>query len=188
MGGVDGQLVTNEWGRGGVSLRTGPAYGGSHSPPRGGPIPTQASASVPQGNKNSLASSERAAQKRRSTFAPALGHHPPPCTPSELAEAVGKCCLHLHHEKHHHRPHPPDSAGHAHSPGPLSPTSVVFIQLPPLRMDKQECPAAAQLPARLLTRLGQTPETQGPLSNDFHLPLAIVLSARCPLVSSLHCT
>ena len=31
MGGVDGQLVTNEWGRGGVSLRTGPAYGGSHS-------------------------------------------------------------------------------------------------------------------------------------------------------------
>ena len=24
------------------------------------------------------------------------------------------------------------------------------------------------------------PETQGPLSNDFHLPLAIVLSARCP--------
>lgn len=91
-------------------------------------------------------------------------------------------CTALHHPpgSDHHRPHPPDSAGHVHSPGPLSPTSVVFIQLPPLRMDKQECPAAAQLPARLLTRLGQTPETQGPLSNDFHLPLAIVLSARCP--------
>lgn len=103
-------------------------------------------------------------------------------------------CIALHHHpagSDHHRGRPPDSAGHAHSPGPLGPTSVVFIQLPPLGMGKQECPAAAQLPARLLTRLGWTgagwgaqsiclpPETQGPLSNDCHLPLAVVLSARC---------
>ena len=70
-------------------------------------FPTQASASVPQGNKISLASSERAAQKRRSTFASALGHHPPPHTPLELAEAVGKCRRHLREERRCHSPHPP---------------------------------------------------------------------------------
>lgn len=102
-------------------------------------------------------------------------------------------CTALHHPlgSDHHRPRPPDSAGHAHSPGPLGPTFGVFIQLHSLRMGKQECPAAAQLPARLLTRLGQTGagwgphsvclplETQGPLRNDCHLPLGIVLSVRC---------
>lgn len=103
-------------------------------------------------------------------------------------------CIALHHHpagSDHLSPPPHQTAGHAHSPGPLGLTSVVFIQLPPLGMGQQECPAAAQLPVRLLTRLGWTgagwgaqsiclpPETQGPLRTDCHLPLVIVLSARC---------
>ena len=81
-------------------------------------FPTQASASVPQGNKISLASSERAAQKRRSTFASALGHHPPPHTPLELAEAVGKCRRHLREERRCHSPHPPRNRFLLIKPGP----------------------------------------------------------------------
>ena len=49
-------------------------------------------------------------------------------------------------------------------PGPPCPTFVLFIQLLPLGMGKNEHPAAAQLPAQLLTKLGQTQAGWGVLS------------------------